>query len=279
MTSSLPREYLAFDVETTGLNPAVDRVVEFAAVRFDGSGRELGQFERLVNPGRPVSPGALAVHGLTDAFLADQPPARDVLPAFVEFLGDPASTTLLAHNASFDASFLAHELARIGRKPLAHPIVDTLTLARARLPHLGNHRLDSLARVLDLDPSGPHRALADSRRVKGLWLALGGDRPGAEARPLVARRADPAIRPAVWDAIDEAIARGWHVRIEYAGGTRGTAPRDVTPRALQDRGGVAYLVAFCHKDAIEKQFRLDRVQRFEVIRTIAVGTAAPEPIR
>jgi len=267
MGSRPVREYVAFDLETTGLSAVSDRVVEFGAVRFDALGVELARFERLVNPGRPMSPGAQAVHGISDLDVAGAPRAREVLPEFLEFLGDRAATTLLAHNASFDATFLGRELGRVGRTSPGHAVVDTLALARARLPHLPTHRLDALARVLGLDPDGPHRALADSRRVKGLWMALGG--PDAALESLVAYPiSDPrrsAQVPVGWEGIVDAIAQGRRVRMEYEGGTRGELPREVTPRGFVNRGGVAYLVAFCHLDAFEKFFRLDRVKRYEVV--------------
>src|SRR4051812_15118715 len=80
--------YVALDLETTGLVVERDRIVEVGAVRFDRTGQELERFEQLVNPGRAMSPAAQAVHGLSDADLADAPPAREVLPEFLQFLGD-----------------------------------------------------------------------------------------------------------------------------------------------------------------------------------------------
>src|SRR5438874_1510669 len=103
---SSTQEWIAFDLETTGLVAEIDRVVEIGAVRFDASGHELGRFERLVDPERPMSPAAQAIHGISDADLAGAPTAREVLPEFLDFLGDPAMTALLAHNAAFDARFL-----------------------------------------------------------------------------------------------------------------------------------------------------------------------------
>jgi DNA polymerase III epsilon subunit family exonuclease len=261
------REYLALDLETTGLVAEFDRVVEVGAVRFDAGGSELGRYERLINPGRPMPLPAQAVHGLSDADLAGAATAREVLPEFVAFLGDPGTTTLLAHNAWFDAGFLGRELDRLGRAPPAHAVVDTLTLARQRLPGLRNHRLDTIARALDLDPDGPHRAMADSLRVKGLWLALGG--PDVPPNELIAYPIHDAGRPSAspvgWDVIAAAITTGSPVRMVYTGGTRGTSPRVVTPRGFVRRGGVAYLVAYCHLDSFEKRFRLDRVRWYEVI--------------
>jgi DNA polymerase III epsilon subunit family exonuclease len=264
--------FVAFDLETTGLFAETDRVVEVGAVRFDASGRELGRFERLIDPGRPMSPAAQAVHGISDAHLAGAPPASAVLPEFVAWIGDPATTTLLAHNAGFDTAFLGRELARAGQAMPGHRVVDTLALARDRLPHAPNHQLDTLARLLDLDPDGPHRALADSLRVKGIWLALAvGLEPSAlVAYPIEDRRGGSPV-PVGWERLAVAIARGYRVRLEYAGGTRGEAPREITPRRFVHKGGLPYVIALCHLDHFEKAFRLDRVRAYEVLEAPAIA--------
>lgn len=267
MSIGWSREFVAFDLETTGLRAEVDRVVEIGAVRFDADGRELGRFERLVDPGRPMPPAARAVHGISDADLAGAATVGAVLPEFFAFVGAPGTAALLAHNAWFDAGFLGREIGRLGWATPDIAVTDTLALARRRRPDLSNHRLDTLARALDLDPEGPHRALADSLRVMGVWLALRGADEPADALvsyPVFdARR--PVNGPVGWDAIHEAITRGWRVRMEYTGGTRGALPREISPRAVVQRGGTAYLVAFCHLDEQEKSFRLDRVRHYEVV--------------
>jgi DNA polymerase III epsilon subunit family exonuclease len=263
--------FVAFDLETTGLSPLTDRIVEIGAVKFDASGQVFGEFERLVNPRRPSGAGALAVHGIADAELARAPTAEIILPEFLEFLGDPDRTTLLAHHASFDAGFLGHELARLGRPMPGHQVIDTLALARKRWPEHRTHKLDYLARWLDLDPRGPHRALGDSRRVRGLWLALqSGVNPMADDRQLplaypIFDAREPLPAPRGWGWVEDAIQASRVVRIEYSGGTRGTAPREISPRRFSNRGGVAYLVALCHIDSKEKEFRLDRVRSFAIV--------------
>jgi DNA polymerase III epsilon subunit family exonuclease len=271
------REFVAFDLETTGLIAESDRVVEIGAVRFEASGRALARFERLVNPERPMSGAALAIHGISDAMLAGAPTARVVLPDFITFLGDPATTTLLAHNAAFDAGFLGRELARHGSPPPAHVIIDTLALARRMIPQARNHRLDTLARLLRLDPDRTHRALADSVRVKGLWLALGGNTLFNDN--LIAYNiVDPLVEvasPSGWDLMRVAIAGGLRVRIEYSGGTHGDSPREVTPMRFVHRGGVPYLVALCHFDDFEKSFRLDRVVSHEIVAPAVLSKSEP----
>jgi DNA polymerase III subunit epsilon len=260
------REYVALDLETTGLMAETDRIVEIGAVRFLGDGQEIGRFQRLVNPQRPMSPAAYAIHGLSDADLADAAPAHEILPAFLSFLGNPGTTALLAHNAAFDAGFLGRELGRAGILAPSHSLFDTLALARRRLPQLASHRLDNLARVLGLDSTDAHRALADSLRVKAIWLHLDGESE-AENTLVSFRMFDPkdsGPTPDGCEPLVNAAARGIMVQIEYDGGTRGATPRSITPRRFVQRGGATYLVAFCHLDLFEKSFRLDRIRCVEI---------------
>jgi len=93
--------FAALDLETTGLKPGIDRIVEFGAVRF--SRRELGDsFSALVDPGIPVTPGAAAVSGITDFMLRGKPSPTEVLPDFISFL---ERRVLIAHHAVFDSDF------------------------------------------------------------------------------------------------------------------------------------------------------------------------------
>ena len=272
------RDFVALDLETTGLIAESDRIVEIGAVRFAADGRETGRFQRLVNPQRPMSPAAYAIHGISDADLVDAAPAHEVLPDFLSFLGAADTTALIAHNAAFDAGFLGRELVLAGLPSPTHSLFDTLALARRRLPHLGSHRLDSLARFLGLDPDGAPPALADSLRVKAIWIFLDG--PSEIADRLVSYRVfdpkDSGPTPEGWDPLIKAATRGLAVRIEYDGGTRGGAPRSITPRRFIQRGGTTYLVAFCHLDAFEKSFRLDRIRCVEVLGEPGPATVTVE---
>ncbi|CAN5911164.1 hypothetical protein BH23PLA1_BH23PLA1_18530 [soil metagenome] len=265
-------EFVAFDLETTGLFPETDRVVEIGAVRFDRTGLEFGRYNRLVNPGRPMSPSAEAIHGLSDLDLAGEPGAPVVLPDFLTWLGDPRKTTLLAHHARFDAGFLGRELARLGLPFPDFEVIDTLHLARCRRPEFPNHQLETLARGLQIDHGGPqHRALADSLRVKALWLALEGDRGPHLSYPIFDPAREQEAPPNGWDRLAEAIRRNRPIRMEYAGGSRGTAPRDITPRRFLHKGGVAYIVGFCHLEGFEKAFRLDRLLCYDVLDPVSTG--------
>src|SRR4051794_28229523 len=121
---------IVLDTETTGTDPVADRVIEIGCVELlDGfpTGRT---FHAYVNPGRSVSQGALAVHGLSDGFLADKPPFAAIAGELLDFLGDGR---LVIHNAGFDIGFLDAEFGRNGLPALGMVrALDTLTLARRR---------------------------------------------------------------------------------------------------------------------------------------------------
>jgi DNA polymerase-3 subunit epsilon len=261
-------EYVAFDLETTGLSARRDRIVELAAVRFTADGVEIARFQQLVNPECPMPPAARAIHGISDADLAGEPTAAEQLPRLLEFMGDPDTTLLVAHNAVFDAGFLGRELCRAGLDPPRHPIFDTLALSRRCRPDLPSHRLDRLARCHGLDTGPGHRALVDALRVKQLWLKLGG--PFLPLDKLVSYPIHdpeaPTPAPHGWEILEEAMVQGLTVRIEHASRTRSSSPRSITPRRFLYKGGACYLVARCHRSLVEKEFRLDRIRHFEVLR-------------
>ena len=156
--------YTAFDLETTGLDPEQDAVVALAGVHVLGR-RVLRQevFEALVNPGRPISPAATAVHGLTAEMLRDKPPLEAVLPAFRAFVQD---TVLVAHNGAFDLAFLRR--AGLDQPPL----LDTLLLAQLLFPDLKDYRLEALAHRFGVPATGRHTALGDALMTAEVFVRM-----------------------------------------------------------------------------------------------------------
>ncbi len=167
---------IVLDTETTGLDPdAGHRLVEVACLelaQYVPTGRH---FRRYVNPDREMPEDARAVHGLDDAFLAQQPPFADVVDEFLEFIGD---APLIIHNAQFDLRFLNAELTRLSRPPLdAARAVDTVALARRRFPG-AQASLDALCRRFGIDVSARtlHGALLDCELLAEVYLELRGGR-------------------------------------------------------------------------------------------------------
>lgn len=148
--------YVLFDLETTGLNRSIDRIIEYGAIRYDGDGVEVERFHALVNPGMKIPAASTAIHGINDSMIANAPTTSEMLPAFAAFL---AGCTCVAHNAPFDLSFIEAEAERCGQS-LDIQCFDTLPACR-KAYMLPNHRLGTIARHLGFRPDDAHRSLAD----------------------------------------------------------------------------------------------------------------------
>lgn len=158
---------VAFDTETTGLDPATEGIAELAAVKRaeDGS---IVEWAELMKPHCPMSEGAGKVNGLTDEMLASKPRFAELLSSFMEFIGD---AILIGHNSQFDVDFLAHEIMRVGGQLPANSVLDTLPMARFCYPGFRNHKLGTMVAELKLPSRTAHRALTDSYSALDLYDA------------------------------------------------------------------------------------------------------------
>jgi DNA polymerase III subunit epsilon len=191
---------IVFDTETTGLSPiAGDRVVEIGCVELWNRVETGRTFHAYFNPERSMPSGAEAVHGLTDAFLADKPRFQDRAEDLIEFLGD---CPLVAHNASFDFGFLNHELNNCGRPLICLTrMVDTLQIARSKHPG-AKHSLDALCTRFGVDRSLriKHGALIDAQLLAQCYVELtGGRQIGLTLTDIVAEQIDEAAEAAAAD--------------------------------------------------------------------------------
>ncbi|WFR95204.1 DNA polymerase III subunit epsilon [Rhizobium tumorigenes] len=170
---------IIFDTETTGLDSRTDRIIEIGGVELFNHFPTGRTFHMYVNPaGQKVHPDALAVHGITDEFLADKPPFADVAGPMLEFFGD---AKWIAHNANFDMGFINAELARLGMPSiLPEMVIDTLSLARRKNP-MGPNSLDALCRRYGIDNTHrtKHGALLDSELLAEVYIEMIGGRQTA----------------------------------------------------------------------------------------------------
>jgi DNA polymerase III subunit epsilon len=161
--------FVALDLETTGAAPGYDHITEIGAVKYRG-GECLGTFETLVNPGVPIPPFITVLTGITEAMVLPAPRMDEVLPSFLEFLGD---AVLVGHNVRYDIGFLNAALARAGRPRLSNQVVDTCSLARRLVrDEVPNCRLGTLAAQLRLGHKPIHRALDDALATGDLLHVL-----------------------------------------------------------------------------------------------------------
>ncbi|MBK8105583.1 MAG: DNA polymerase III subunit epsilon [Betaproteobacteria bacterium] len=161
--------YTVFDTETTGLDPAVDQIIQIGAARLV-NGKLLRQegFEQLVDPQRSLPAAGIAIHGIQPEMVRGQPTIARVLPAFHTFVGD---TVLVAHNAAFDMRFLQLAEARSG-VVFDQPVLDTLLLSAVVHPNQESHRLEAIAERFGITVIGRHTALGDAIVTAEVFLKL-----------------------------------------------------------------------------------------------------------
>ena len=149
--------YTALDLETTGLDPQADMIIEIGAIRIR-NGAEVERYHQLVNPVRPIPPVVTDITGITDDMVADQPTVEEVLPAFISWLSDDL---ILGHNVNFDVNFLYDASMRITGNPVTNDFLDTMRLARYLYPEEKHNRLIDLVNRFGIGETQTHRALDD----------------------------------------------------------------------------------------------------------------------
>ncbi len=153
-----PDGIVVFDLETTGLSPSLDAIVEIAAISVTPSGTRV--FQTLVNPERSIPPIVIGIHGITDEMVVDAPVLETVLPQFLAFTG--TVSPWFAHNARFDVGFI---IAAHQKFDLAPPPIDvycSCQLARVTFRGAPNHRLKTLTTYLNIVLETHHRAFDDT---------------------------------------------------------------------------------------------------------------------
>lgn len=158
----LKKKYIAFDIETTGLNPVEDRIVELGAVLFE-NGIPVKKFSSLVNPNKFISFEATRVNNISNEMIQNAPRENIIYPKLVEFLEDSLSgeTVICAHNARFDIGFLSNTLERLGYSGNIK-YIDTLSLSRNLIYGLENYKQSTVADYFDIINEEAHRAVTDA---------------------------------------------------------------------------------------------------------------------
>lgn len=150
--------YTVFDLETTGIRPDYDSIIEISAVKVV-NGKVTDTFSSLINPGRRIPYGATAVNGISDEMVANKPELDIVFPKFVEFIGEDV---LVGHNIhSFDMKFIWRAAEELFGQTVSNDYIDTLPIARRCLPQLSHHKLVDISSYYRISTEGAHRALND----------------------------------------------------------------------------------------------------------------------
>ena len=282
LISKLHSTPLAFlDVETTGASAEFgDRVIEIGIARVENA-QLIAQFDQLIDPTRRISPGVVALTGITNDMVAGQPTFDELLPRIAELLKD---CVIIGHNIRFDLSFLHCEFRR-ARVPFIETfgpthVLDTLRIARRRFGRGGNG-LQILSRRLGITPPAAHRALADSLTTHQVFQALveplGGfncdlcDVIADQGGPMGLLPASPR-EPLLPLELIEALEQHGLVQMDYIDGRDNRTQRIIKPLDIRRRKGELVLVAHCHLRNDRRTFKLERI-----VHLNRIDSATPDP--
>lgn len=164
-----PREYVVLDVETTGLDPDKDAIIEIAAIKVE-QGVEAGRLHELIRYEKGIPKKAVELTGITDEMLAEKGIELErAVSGLLSFVG---SRIVVAHNASFDTGFVQAACEECDLDDFDNECIDTITLAKKKMPDAPNYRLKTLLGLLNLDNQIPHRAESDCEATLSLFSKL-----------------------------------------------------------------------------------------------------------
>ena len=158
--------YIVFDLETFGLNSHEHPIIEIGAIKVQGT-RIIDSYSQLINPKMPIPEKIQEITNITNSMVANMPTIEEVLPKFMEFVGE---ATMVAHNARFDMSFIRRECKRILGIDYDPSVIDTLQMARDVMPDLKGYGLGSLTKKLGVALENHHRAVDDSQATAGMFI-------------------------------------------------------------------------------------------------------------
>ncbi len=278
---------LAFvDVETTGASAEWgDRVIELGIARFE-QGKLVAQYQQLFDPQRRISPGVVALTGISQAMVDGQPRFTDEMPAALQLL---SGAVILGHNVRFDLSFLRKEFRRCGREMTdllgEVPVLDTVRIARRRFGRGGNG-LQNLSRRLGCPAPVAHRALADALTTAAVFERMiepvgGWDLCLCDAireqggpmglLPLATRESLLPLE------LEEALEQRCAVMMEYLDARQNRTKRVIEPLQVRRFNGEMTLVAHCHLRNDRRTFKIDRI--VQLLRMEAAAEVPTDAVR
>lgn len=167
------KDFTVIDLETTGLSPEYDDIIEIGAVKYR-DGVPVGRFERLVNPGYSLPEYIVKLTGITDEMLDNAPALSLVLPEFLSFVGNDL---IVGHNVSFDINFIYDNCARCSLPAFPNDYLCTMRLSRRMFPEWNNHKLKTMVAELCPSAAPAHRSIADCEATANCYFAMMKDEP------------------------------------------------------------------------------------------------------
>ncbi len=265
LEKSFTRGVIFLDLETTGLSPLVDRMIEISGVKYkDG---EWTTFDQLVNPEIPIPEHTTDIHGITDEDVAGAAPIRVVLPEFLEFMEDCA---IVAHNAKFDSGFLLFWLHQLGLPFPNSRIYCSWRFSKMAFPELQSYKLGNICESLDLVLENHHRALDDAYAclqifLKGLQSLYKKEaiRDGYLYHMKEFEKYDHFEIPEHLKGLVSKVCYQQIVDIKYTGGNHKNKYRPIRPVSFLPMPEGLVLYGLCLLSNMQKSFFIRKIQAFK----------------
>lgn len=155
--------FVAIDVETTGLSPIQNELIEVSAIKYNGN-KKIDTFSTLIKPKARIPYYITNITGITNEMVQDSPCVEEVMPSLVEFIGD---SPIVAHNANFDYKFIQNYSKNAFSK---NTLIDTVQIGRRLYPSLPNHKLGTIAKHIGITEDGFHRAEFDCECCARIYM-------------------------------------------------------------------------------------------------------------
>lgn len=261
-----PEGVIALDLETTGLSPLCDRIIELSAIKLKPNGIE--SFDQLINPKIPISEITIKIHGITDEMVKNEPTISEILPKFVTFMEE---LPLIGHNAKFDIGFIIFNMHHLGLTPKSNKVFCSCQFSRAIFKAMPNHKLGTLAEKLGIALKH-HEAFDDavaSLRVFAKALVAVKNEPKEISQGLKEAEIfslSDFIQNNEWELperlkiIGDCVGEQKIIEILYAGGSHKGIFRPVRPIGLLPMPGGSVLYGHCLLSNTYKSFSLSKIR-------------------
>lgn len=262
-----PKGVIAVDLETTGLSPLLDRIIELSAVKITSEGFET--FDELINPKISIPQNTIDIHGITDEMVANKPTIKEVLDRFMAFAGD---LPLIAHNAKFDAGFLVFAAHHQNLTWKTNDVYCSCKFARLNIKDMPNYKLGTLSEELKIELINHHRALDDAWASLHIFikaLSNQGDKPSALAGRLFnlnefTKNKDLSI-PTKLTGLIKIVEEQRVILIRYKGGSMKGQLRPIKAIALLPLPAGNILYAHCLKTNLFKSYSLNKIIEYREV--------------
>ena len=259
-----PNGIISIDLETTGLSPLVDRIIEVGALKITPSGSHI--FQTLINPEIPIPPHTIAIHNITDEMVQDSPKLIEILQDLSDFMGN---LPIIAHNAKFDLGFIVLGMQRAKLSLSENDIYCSCKLARQTHMEIANHKLSTLVKELNIPLLNHHRATDDAFAALKIFmcsLAI----IKTPLSPMLKRyghlfsmnefeKLNPEELPEKVAELEKMVKEASVIEINYSGGNHKNKWRPVKLTSLLNTPEGNILYARCLWSDIQKSFKLKKI--------------------